>query len=340
MTGLKIMQLPWLHQVRCMELSAGMTVSTTLRVLESTMNLTNLRLDYVVNYCAMTLPIVSLPKLVHLDLNLFKTLTPGALLLEHMVIPASCTMTLSARQIQREEIDKENTFGPIIAAISAYAQRCLAHHLPQRLHVVMTRTCFLLEATHYSHKPCFLLHINMASQDFNTIPGDMLATLLREFSKQGLSKVTHFELRISRSLSYVSGLGMFIACLPCVETLVTEKPFLLYLSSCMPPNGGNLPSRIVFPVLKTLKLHSFTPSQLCFKSDKACDLVSKYVMGRIAYGQVISVIDFTEVNFDVLPNMGFLTKANGVKVLWRQNGVSAIHEYICGTSAPQKLVVT
>ncbi len=132
MSGLKIMQLPWLHQVRCMELSAGMTVSTTLRVLESTMNLANLRLDYVVeNYCATTLPIVSLPKLVHLDLNLFKTLTPGAVLLEHMVIPASCAMALSARQIQREEIDKENTFGPIIAAISAYAQRCLAHHLPQ-----------------------------------------------------------------------------------------------------------------------------------------------------------------------------------------------------------------
>ncbi len=75
----------------------------------------------------------------------------------------------------------------------------------------------------------------MASQKFNMIPGDMRATLLREFSKPGLSQVTHFKLRISRSLSYVSGLGMFIACLPCVETLVTEKPFLLYLSSCMPP---------------------------------------------------------------------------------------------------------
>ncbi len=207
----------------------------------------------------MTLPLVSLPKLVQLDLDLSNKLTPCVVLLEHMVIPASCTMALSAQKIQRGEIDKENTFGPIIAAISAYAQRCLAHHLPQRLHVVMTRTSFLLEATLCSHKPCFSLHINMASQDINTIPGDMLATLLSEFSKQSLSKVTHFELRISRSLSYVSGLGMFIACLPCVETLVTEKPFLLYLSSCMPPNGGNLPPRIVFPVLKTLRLHSFTP---------------------------------------------------------------------------------
>ncbi len=62
-----------------MELSAGMTVSTTLRVLESTMNLTNLRLHHIVaNNCAMTLPVVSLPKLAHLDLNLSNKLTPGA----------------------------------------------------------------------------------------------------------------------------------------------------------------------------------------------------------------------------------------------------------------------
>ncbi len=56
-------------------------------------------------------------------------------------------------------------------------------------------------------------------------------------------------------------------------------------------------------------------------------------MGRIACGYAIpSVIDLTEMTFDVLPNMAFLSKVNGVKVLWRQNGVSEIQEYISGTS--------
>ncbi len=61
-------------------------------------------------------------------------------------------------------------------------------------------------------------------------------------------------------------------------------------------------------------------------------------MSRIACGQAISVIEFTEDTFDALPNMEFLRKANATKVLWRQSGVSEIQEYICGASASEKLV--
>ncbi len=242
--------ISWLRQVRCMKLSTTLTVSAILRALESTVSLTDLRLDLVeADNRALTLPFVSLPKLAYFDLGLADKFTPGAVLLEHMYIPPSCAVILSARQIQQGELDKESTFRPIISAISTCAQRCLSYYLPQRLQVIMTPTSFLLEATHRSLKPYFLLHIKMASQVFrvNTIPGETHAALLKEFSKPSLSKVTHFEVRMFRTLrDHVPGLAVFISCLPSVDTLVTDKPFLLYLGSRIPQNGGNKPRSIPF----------------------------------------------------------------------------------------------
>ncbi len=156
--GLNITGISWLRQVRCMELSSTLTVSAILRVLESTINLTNLHLDsVVVDDHTSTLPFVSLPKLAHLDINLSDKLTPGAVLLEHLHIPPYCAVIFSAQNIQEREIDEESTFGPIVTAISACAQHCLAYHLPQRLQIVLKHAFFLLEATDLSRKPCFVL---------------------------------------------------------------------------------------------------------------------------------------------------------------------------------------
>ena len=97
--------------------------------------------------------------------------------------------------------------------------------------------------------------------------------------------------------------------------------------------------RIVFPALKTLRLGSFIPSkEERSRFDTVRDPVSKYVMACISRGHAISVIDFTEDTMDALPSMALLRKATGLKVLWQQSGVPEIQEYICGTSAPQKLV--
>ncbi len=337
--GLNITATSWLHQVGRMELSPPLTVSAILQVLESTINLTNLQLGHVLaDNRTLTLPFVSLPKLAHLDLNLADKLTPGAVLLEHMYIPPSCTVRFSAKEIQQEEINKESTVGPIITVISACAQRCLAHHLPQQLKVVLTRDSFLFEATDGSRKPYFQLHINTVSRRFTLSPGKIHTTLLHELSKSGLSKVTLFDVRISRDVRDVSTLAAFTANLPSVETLVTEKRLLLYLGAYKLSKDGIPPPRAVFPVLKTIRLRSFKPSlKPDCKSDKPRDPVSKYVMGRAAWGLAISVIDFTDVSFDVLPNITFLRKANGLKVLWRRRNVSGIQEYICGTTAPPKL---
>ncbi len=336
--GLNITAISWCRQVRCMDLSAKLTVFEILQVLESTINLTNLQLDSVVaDNHALTLPFVSLRKLAQLDLNLSDKLTPGAVLLEHLHIPPYCAVVFSAQKVQNGEIDKASTFGPIAATISACAQRCLAHHLPQQLQVVMTNASFLFKATDCSRKPYFSLHINIVPQKRGKFPYNARSTLVDELFKSDLSKVTFLEFGFSRNLHYVPRLKGVIECLPSVETLVTEKPFLLDLRGYLPPGGMDPPPIIHFPMLKTLRLRSFTFSQLCYQSHKDRDYVSRYIMERNRCGCPISIIDFTDMNFNVLPNMAFLTKVNGVKVLWRQSGVLEIQEYIFGSSAPQRL---
>ena len=147
-----------------------------------------------------------------------------------------------------------------------------------------------------------------------TFPGHTLIALLKEFSLPSLSKVIYFEFRVSRIRNAkIPGLTTFMAS---VETIATEKSAFPHISTSTPPKGGDPALKVLFPALKTLTFGAFTPppEDSC-KTNKVRDPVSKYVMGRIARGQAISVIDFTAVNFDVLPNLAFLTRANGVKVL-------------------------
>ena len=49
-------------------------------------------------------------------------------------------------------------------------------------------------------------------------------------------------------------------------------------------------------------------------------------------------MDVAEIDFDILPNMEFLRKADGVKVLRRQRGVPGAQEYICGKDAQHKFM--
>ncbi len=340
--GLDFIAPRWMQQLRHMELNSKLSVAKTLGVLSLTTNLTNLRLAYTVADKATTdIPFVSLPKLAHLDINLSVKLTPGAALLQGMLIPPSCIVMFSVQRIPREEIDKESTFKPLIGTISSCAQHCLAHHLPQRLHVVITPTSFLFRATNQCDEPYFDFHMKMATQR-DIVPGHTLTTLLREFSLSSLSKVTFLEFRMTRVLRQVPGLTPFIACLPSVNTISAEKLSLRHLRAYAPPKGGDTAARIIFPVLETLSLFPFTPFyQERSRFDSVHDPITKYVMSRISRGRAISVVQFTEFNMDAVPTIASLRKAryfgkaDGLKIIWRERGGSWMQQDICGASAPQ-----
>ncbi len=75
---LNITAIPWLQQLRSMDLSAKLPLSLTLRVLKASINLTSLRLTYRWwDRGPFTLPHASLPTLKHLNLNIVHRLNMG-----------------------------------------------------------------------------------------------------------------------------------------------------------------------------------------------------------------------------------------------------------------------
>ncbi len=88
--------LSWLQQLHSMQFTGNLAVSEILSLLMSTTNLTrlNLRLLFKVDRTAVELPLVSLPKLTHLDLIIeYYKLAPSAVLVKKISVPPSCVVT-------------------------------------------------------------------------------------------------------------------------------------------------------------------------------------------------------------------------------------------------------
>ena len=326
---------PWLHQLRSLDLSIKLTVFEMLGLLMSTQNLVNLRLSQTLaDHTRSTLPLVSLPQLAHLDLNLFREFTQGAVFLDCVCIPPACSLNILASSVQRREIDKNTAFAPIIRAISSCARSHFAYHAPQKLKLIVTANHFLLETGTYSEPPTFKFHLEL----LQIFPMNTLNMLLSDFSLPGLSEVTSLSVRFNGVNGPVPAFTAFMASLPSINTITTEKFSLRQLRAYSAPKGADTAPWIGFPALQTLKLFPFIPSGYSHTSkfDDVPDPISKYLMARLARGRGISIVDFTAETRHVLPDMAFLRKAVGLKVRWRKHGAPVIQEYICGTGAPQK----
>ncbi|KJA19430.1 hypothetical protein HYPSUDRAFT_893940 [Hypholoma sublateritium FD-334 SS-4] len=326
----------WLHQLRSLDLSVQLKVSETLEVLALTPNLVNLRLGQMLADRTSTTPSpVSLTQLAHLDLNLTGTLTPGAVLMDNICIPTTCSLTFSARLMQLGEIDNTSTFTPTIRAISTYVRSSFTHHAPRMLSLTITPRHFILETATLADGPTFRLRMELAPHQ--VFPMQALTVLLRGFSLPCFSTVTSFSFAISGMDRPALALSAFMACLPSVTAIRTDKWSLRHLLSAQAAQkGADTGPLIAFPMLEILTLRSFLSSRLnASPLDSSPDPVSKFVMARIAHGHAIGVVDFTENTLDSLPSMAFLRKADGLKVRWRQGGASETREYMCGTGAPR-----
>lgn len=256
-----------------------------------TENLVKLRLyQTAADLTALTLPLVSLPALAQLDLTVFDELTPGAVLLDHLCIPPACTLKISARSLQRREIDKKSIVTPIIRTISTCAQRCCSHHVPRHISLIITTRYFAFESTTRSDEPTFAFCMILAPQQ--TFPGHTLTILLSEFTLPSFSTVTSFGLRIGGVNRPVPGFTAFMACLSAVKAVVTDKQSLRHLRAHSVVKGADTGPQIGFPSLKILKLDSFLSSRRDHsKFDNASDPISKFVMARIEHGHAISIVD-------------------------------------------------
>ncbi|KJA19391.1 hypothetical protein HYPSUDRAFT_204608 [Hypholoma sublateritium FD-334 SS-4] len=338
----------WLHQLRSLDLRVDLTVSEMLEVLMSTSNLVILRFDKLLanhnhttltllaNHTTSTFPFVSLPKLTHLEIKLHGELNPGALLLDHMCIPPDCSIDISATWTNLAEIDNKSIFTHIIRAISSCARLHFIHRPPQQLWLTIMPGYFFLQTATHSHGPSFKFGVGLKSM--HVFPTHTLSILLSEFALPGLSEVTWSRFKITGMNRPIPGFTVFMRSLPAVRVIGTDKYSLRHLRAWSALKGVDTGPRIGFPALEILKLDSVLPSHSYrSKFDSVPDPVSTYVKARIARGHALSIIDCTNDELHVLPDMKFLRKAVGLKVRWRQRGVAEIREYICGTGPPQKV---
>ncbi|KJA19427.1 hypothetical protein HYPSUDRAFT_204642 [Hypholoma sublateritium FD-334 SS-4] len=306
----------WLQQLRSLDLRVGLTVSEMLGILRSTINVDNLRLhDMLANdHANSTLSLVSLPKLAHLDMHFHvEGITAGAVLLDHICIPPTCSLNFSIRWMYHTEIDQESTFAAIIRLISTPARASFTHHAPQNLGLTITQRHFTFETTTHSDGPAFRFSMELAPP--HVFPKHALPILLSEFSLPYFSKVTSLRIGISGVHQPVPEIATFMACLPSVNTIKTDKWSLRHLIRT-PANLNMVDTepKIAFPTLQILDIRSLLFSRAeKFRFDNYPEPVSKFVMTRIAHGHAISVVDFTEHALNALPHLEFMRKAVGLK---------------------------
>ena len=238
----------------------------------------------------VTLPLVSLPRLAHLDLDT-EGFDPTGRLLEYMCIPSSCTVSILVIRIRRDEIDKKATFGPIIRALSTHAKLYFAPHIPRHLELLFTRGKFhfTLGTTAHSDEPRFSFNLNLGL--FQYFPTHTLTMLLNEFALPCLSKVTSCRIGIGNVNNPIPTFTDVMACLSSVTTITTDKQSLRHLRAYSVRKGETLVPRTVFPALNILEITHVPYYDIPCKFDNPPDAVSKYVKARIAHGHAISVIE-------------------------------------------------
>ncbi len=165
----------------------------------------------------------------------------------------------------------------MLAAIVSCAEHCCKHHRPRRLQVGITPTLFLIKAADPSGEPIFIFRLDL--KRLHTFPGNVISMFLSYFSIRAFSKVSYFTFQITGVSHQVPGLAPFVACLPSVRTLKTVKISLCYLRAFGLPKYGQPGPRVIFPLLKTLKMSSTLSPELPCKFDEVRDPVSNFVMG-------------------------------------------------------------
>lgn len=327
---------PWLHQLHSVELSARLTVFSTLEALMSSKTLVNLRLDHLeMNGISsrLSLPFVLLPKLANLDLNLYGNYNAGTVFLDHIQIPATCSVKFEAQSIKSQELVSTTTLCPAVRTISTYAKRYFTEHTPTKILLEYSNTHFTIEDQ--THPDNCKFKFSMRSAYAHIFPLHTYPILLSEFTLPEFAKVTQLEfgLRMHPTRLPVSESIAFMACLPSIHTLIVD-PFvlqhLMHIQETFRTADVDPKSVIAFPALKILNVHPLPGS--FYRG--ASSVISEFILARITHALAIDILDISRGTLQFLPDMSCFRKADGLKVVWRWMWASENAEYICGIGCP------
>lgn len=301
---------PWLHQLHSIELNARLKISLTLEALMLASTLVNLRLDrHKMNDMPppLALPFVALPRLANLVLHIHDDFNAGVVLLDHIQIPATCSIEFEAYFVRQAEIASVTALGPAVRTISTCARRYFAEHTPTNIWLECSNTYFAIEdQTHPDNRKFkFSIRLDYA----NIFPPHAFPILLSEFTMPEFAKVTQVKFGLpSTSAVYlpVSEFIAFMACLPSIHTLDVDPFALRYLTRFQDVvRTVDVGPKVVipFPKLKALKVH---PLPFGLPRDAAVP-ISEFILDRSTHGFPIDTLDISHSTLDGLLAMNFFT---------------------------------
>ncbi|KJA24817.1 hypothetical protein HYPSUDRAFT_214378 [Hypholoma sublateritium FD-334 SS-4] len=294
---------PWWKQLRTLELTAIPTVRGVLDILSAVPSLERLRIDNIgaaVHDDSLPLsPITTLPNLEHLTLTV--NIEMIILLLDSLQLPLSCTFVLSPKE--QYQVD--------IAALSIFVQRYLTCTVGQP-------KVSLYRSVQGPIRPRPFPASN--DLDFkcrvNPMPQVQISTRRTEKTLPSVSRTVEYAIWINiDSREIVAPFIALMQAFPSVETLAVDEPVLCFLNDIHrshKPTSGE--PNVLFPFLRTLQLRTVSVS---YSRAGAEGNVARFVHAQGKGWHPLEVLDLTQCQPNIWPDLRFLEQVNGLKVIWK-----------------------
>lgn len=332
---------PWLHHLHSIAIGHPCSARRAIAVLSRTHILQELKIENIGLLIVSPFPhIASLPCLKSLEYN--GSAAAGAALLEHLVIPADCSLTVRLPDDYdntRLTIEDKADVLSVINIFTWHAGRALQSLIFSSIHLIYTRkySIHLVIQKKGGPNPTGLLSI------WIPLCGDSDANLLEAFLKKllalDLTSVQALTLRTDGRFNPC--FGPFFSCLPSVSKLFVDLRTLsqiAHLQAKYISKPINTPI-IMFPMLDVVELPEcstyFSRSRRNFYVNR---VAGTFLLMRLRAGHPITRLDLAELpSFTSMPNLDSLAEVKGLKVLYRLAAVKApgIVEYTCGSDSPK-----
>jgi hypothetical protein len=353
MTSISALRVPWLSQLRVLELNFTWTQrprATTIQVLDLLENLHVLEvLKISAGYFSLSsstdkpLHPIKLPRLHRLGIDC-TSLDDCIYFLDHITPHQKCTLSLYSKGLIHFQLFEppDEKSGEKVASLaehfSMYA-KCLDWHNTQVLSLGVSSNS--LEFTTYGESwkdnssfldasDNFFIKLKVEIANSGSRDGVDFLPFLCSIPSSLLGFVKVFDLDFPHDNCFTHAprpeFHDFLASFLSVETLIASNHTLSLLLKCFST------SAICFPSLHTLQMRQLENHRVPTIHDSIMDFLRRRREGA----RVIEVLDLTLAHDAYEHEFGFLEEMTGLKVRWGFLD-EPVHEYVCGTGSPEVL---
>ena len=324
---------PWLHQLHSLVLTGEYHACDLLAILTATHSLQELEIESRDDDLILqSFPLVSLPRLR--SLNFSGSPHRCAMLLDHVEIPPGCSLIIliysPSEDLSIEETDEQHI--SVVNAFNRHARRLLQLTLFQVVYLYMDRWGDnSISMTGEASSCCYSIEIELDKKYTST--SNQVTIILNTLGQLDFSRTTSLNFWSSGPFNNPSFFDSFSS----LDTICVDKNSLECLITLEEGVNSTEKPHILFPSLKTVDFAIISNFDLALQPTDQVEVAVKFVLSRIQNSYPIAVLDMVGFwSFNPAPNLDALSEAQGLKVLYKLEGMTGIFEYICGSSEPAR----